>query len=309
MLSNLFIFAAALFMLIKGATLATKYAAQLAESFHLSKYTVGFIIVAVISILPETFIALNATLDGMPSFGLGMLFGSNVADLTLLFAIIILYAGRGLEIESKILKIHFTYPLILLLPLVLGIDGFYSRIDGIVLLITGTIFYYLALRTDTDASVPPISAHKRLRSFGMLIFSMAILLLGAHFTVVSAATIAAILKINPMLIGMLVVGLGTTIPELLFSLKSVKSEDDSLAVGDILGTVLADATIVVGILAVVNPFAFPQKIIYISGAFMVIASFVLFYFMTTGKTVTKREGFLLFLFWLTFVITEFMMNS
>ena len=98
-------------------------------------------------------------------------------------------------------------------------------------------------------------------------------------------------------------------PELFFSLKSVKKHADSLAIGDILGTVLADATIVVGILAIINPFAFPPKIIYITGSFMVLASFVLFHFMRSGRTLSRREASLLFVFWLFFVLAEFVVNK
>lgn len=296
-------------MVIKGATLATKYAARLAESYRLSKYTVGFIIVAIISILPETFISINAAIEGIPSFGLGMLFGSNIADLTLIFAIIIFLAGRGLKIESKILKNHTVYPFILLLPLVLGFNGHFSRIEGVALILTGGIFYYLALRSGIDGAVPSNNGNGRWKSFLMLIFSMIVLLAGAHFTVTSATSIANYAGVSPILIGMLIVGLGTTMPELFFSLKSVKKRDDSLAVGDILGTVLADATIVVGILAVVNPFSFPIKIIYITGLFMVIASFVLFHFMQSGRTLSKREAWMLFIFWLVFALVEFAVNQ
>lgn len=309
MFTNIFIFIVALYMVIKGSTMATIYAARLAESFRLSKYTVGFIIVAVISILPETFIAINAALDGIPSFGLGMLFGSNIADLTLIFAILVLYAGRGLKVEAKILKNHVVYPFLLLFPLILGLDGYYSRIEGVALIVAGAAFYYIALRDGTDGSVPEINGNDRYKSFGLLILSMAILLIGAHFTVTSATAVANGLGISPILIGMLIVGLGTTMPELFFSLRSIKKKDDSLAIGDLLGTVLADATIVVGILAIVNPFAFPQKIIYITGAFMVVASFILFRFMRSGRTLTKREAWILFIFWALFVVVEFIVNT
>ena len=240
----------------------------MAEGFRISKYTVGFIIVAVISILPETFIAINSAVEGVPSFGLGMLFGSNIADLTLIFAILVFYAGRSLKIESKILKNHAVYPFILLFPLILGLDGYFSRIEGVALILAGAIFYYLALRDGTDGTVPVITSNGRYKSIGMLIVSMAILLIGAHFTVTSATAVATGLGVSPILIGMLIVGLGTTMPELFFSLRSVKKKDDSLAVGDILGTVLADATIVVGILALVSPFTFPQRIIFVTGLFL-----------------------------------------
>ncbi len=309
MFNNAFIFIVALYMVIKGSTMATNYAGRLAESFRLSKYTVGFIIVAVISILPETFIAINAAIKGIPSFGLGMLFGSNIADLTLIFAILVFYAGRSLKVESKILKNHIIYPFILLFPLILGLDGYFSRIEGVILILAGAIFYYLALREGTDGTIPVVTTNGRYKSIGMLLVSMAVLLIGAHFTVTSATSVANSLGVSPILVGMLIVGLGTTMPELFFSLRSIKKRDDSLAIGDLLGTVLADATIVVGILALVNPFAFPQKIVYITGVFMVLASFMLFRFMRSGRALTRREATMLFAFWVVFVVVEFLANS
>lgn len=309
MFNNTFIFIVALYMVIKGSTMATNYAGRLAESFRLSKYTVGFIIVAVISIIPETFIAINAAIKGIPSFGLGMLFGSNIADLTLIFAILVFYAGRSLKVESKILKNHVIYPFILLFPLILGLDGYFSRIEGVALILAGAIFYYLALRDGTDGTMPEVTDNGRYKSIAMLLVSMAILLVGAHFTVTSATFVANSLGISPILVGMLIVGLGTTMPELFFSLRSIKKRDDSLAIGDLLGTILADATIVVGILALVNPFAFPQKIVYITGVFMVLASFMLFRFMRSGRALTRREAWMLFAFWVVFVVVEFLANS
>lgn len=296
-------------MVIKGATMATRYAAQLAESFRLSKYTVGFIIIAIISILPETFISINSAIEGIPSFGLGMLFGSNVADLTLIFALLILFTGRGLKIESRILKNYNVYPFLLLLPLVLGLDGYFSRLEGLALIIAGGIFYYLALKNGIDGEIPQDKTNNYRKNSLMLAFSMAILLIGSHFTVSSASSLAYYLGISPILVGMFIVGLGTTMPEFFFSLKSLRKNDDSLAVGDLLGTVLADATIVVGILALVNPFFFPQKIIYVTGIFMVVASFILFHFMRSGRKISKKEGYLLFIFWLVFVLVEFMVNK
>ena len=309
MINDLFIFCASLFLVIKGATIATKYSARLAEGFHLSKYTIGFIVVAVISILPETLIAVNAALDGIPAFGLGTLFGSNISDLTIVFAIIVWSAGRGIKIESKILKNNRVYPLLLLLPIILGLDGHYSRLEGVAFIIIGAAFYYLAFRNGIAEPKSSQTTNDRLKNLLMLLAGMPALLIGAHFTVRSATALAGALRISPVLIGMLIVGFGTTMPELFFSLKSVKKRNDALAVGDILGTVLADATVVVGLLAVISPFAFPKKIIYVTGLLMVGASVILLRAMRSGRTLTRREANLLFCYWLVFVFAELIANS
>lgn len=305
---NIFLFIVSLVLVVKGATLATKYAANFAKSFKLSKYVVGFIIVAVISLLPETLIGINSALEGVPSFGLGTLFGSNVADLTLVFAGIILFSGRKLKIESRILKHHAIYPFLLMMPIVLGWDGYFSRGEGIALILGGAAFYYLSFKNGGEEKLIE-SDDSRWINFLLLTFGVALLLLGTHFTVTSAVALANQLGIAPFVIGMLVVGLGTTIPEFFFSLKAVKKSDDSLAVGDILGTVLADATVVVGLIAFITPFSFPQRIIYMTAVFMVIAAFVLFHLMRSGKVISKKEAYVLIVYWVIFFLTEFFANK
>lgn len=309
MLLNLAIFFLALWGVVQGATLATKHAGLLAESYRLSKYAVGFLIVAVLSILPELFVSINSSFAGIPSFGLGLLFGGNIADLTLIVALVILISRRSLKVESKILKNHASYPFLLLLPVTMGLDGHFSRIEGIILLFIGLIFYYSALKNDSSGDLPMEKPKVRYKSFLMLAISIAILLAGAHFVVESTLTITTSLNINPVLIGMLVVGLGTTIPEFFFSLKAVHAHEDELAVGDLLGTVLADATVVIGILALLKPFYFPINITYITGGFMVAASFILFYFMLSGRRVTKKEAYVLLGFWVLFVIAEIIIGQ
>lgn len=314
MIENLFIFVVSVFFIIKGATLSTKYSFQIANNFKLSKYVVGFIIVAIISIIPETFVSINSALAGVPSLGLGTLFGSNIADLTLVFVVIIFIARRGIKVESKILQNNNMYPFFLIIPLVLGFDGYYSRWEGVALIIIGIIFYYISFKREqaevkqVDAMDITIDKVARNKNILFLILSMCLLLLGSHFVVTSTINIANYLGISSVILGMLVLGIGTTMPELFFCLSAVKNNYDSLAIGDILGTVLADATIVVGILSVISPFSFPQKIIYSTGIFMVAASFMLFYFMRSGKSISKKESYLLFFFWVLFVSIEIVLG-
>ncbi len=288
--------------------MASDYSTKLAHGFRLSRYTIGFVVVALISILPETLVAINAALDGMPAFGLGTLFGSNIADLTLIFAILIFYAGRSVRVGTKVLHSIEFYPLILLMPLLLGLNGYYSRLEGVLLIILGGLFYHSLFKGSIGSNDSPHTNVRYFKSALLLIFALALLLVGAHFTVSSATAIAGALGVNPILIGMLIVGLGTTMPELFFSLKSVHKEEDSLAVGDLLGTVLADATIVVGILATISPFAFPAKIVYVTGAFMLVGALVLIKFMRSGRKISHREGILLLAFWLLYVIVELIIS-
>ena len=307
MILQILIFAVSIFLIIRGATLSTKFSGRIAKSFNLSNYVVGFLIVAVISITPEAFVAINSAISGVPSMGLGTIFGSNIADLTLVFAIVVLVAGRSLKIESKILKSNLIYPFFFLIPIALGIDGAYNRGEGLCLIIAGVIFYYLAFHQSQEGEEKKskIKFDKKIKKDILyFVLSLLVLLVGSHFIVESGVKIAEYLTISPAVIGLFFIGLGTVIPELLFSISAVKKDQDSLAIGDLLGTVLADATILVGLIAFIKPFEFPIKIIYVAGIFMFAAAFMLYYLMRSGKILSKREGYLLILFWLIFVLME-----
>ncbi|MDD4901374.1 MAG: hypothetical protein PHS62_04745 [Patescibacteria group bacterium] len=306
MLNFLWLFLA-LALVVKSADYSIRYAARLALSLKLSKYVVGFTIVAAISALPEALIAVSSSLQGIPSFGLGTLLGSNVADLSVVFALVVLIAGRSLKVESEILKNRLYYTIVLAAPLLLGLNGYYSRAEGASLIAIGLFFYFFVFkrnRRDKNSQAPKTNLLAAAKNLSLLILSVAALLAGAYLTVKFATASAIILGISPILIALLV-GLGTCLPELSFSIKAAKKSHENLALGDILGTVITDATIVVGILALIKPFAFDQRIIFITGLFMLFAIILLLYFMKTGNVLTKQESLLLLLFYLMFVLAEF----
>ena len=306
---NLILLIISLFIVIKSADFAVKYAYQLAQNFKIPKYTIGFIIVAIISIMPEGFIAMSSALQGIPAFGLGTLFGSNVADLTLVFAMVTLFSKNNIKISSKVLNDNKFYSLILAVPIIFGLDGYYSRTEGLVLIMAGLFFYYLIFKKNHKQSLEEnkekISHYKSLL---FLILSVIILLLGSNLTIKYGVAFAQNIHLNPILIAMLIVGLGTTLPELLFSLRAAQKKQADLALGDILGTVISDATILVGIIALIKPFNFSPRIVYSTAIFMFIASLVLFAFMRSGKVLSKKEAWLLFAFYIVFVLTEYLIS-
>lgn len=305
---NFVFFFLALFFVVKAADYAMQSADKLASALNLSKYLVGFLLVAIISVLPETFISLSAAFQGNPSFGLGTLFGSNVADLTLVLVIIIFVSATPLKVESKLIKNSFVYLGVLAIPIIFGLNGYYSRPEGFALVILGLLFYLFIFKKNPYLKKKAKGKFSA-KDFLSLLFFMGVLLVAANFTVKFGVDLATYLKIKPILIGMLFVGLGTTLPELLFSLKAVKEKNHALAMGDILGTVITDATIIVGFIALVKPFAFSQRIVYLTGMFMLFAAVLLFYFMKSGRAVTKKEAWFLLFYYLLFVLLEFSLSN
>lgn len=294
-----------LYVVAQGAGFATKYSEKVAEGFRVPRYLVGFFVVSFISILPETFIAVSSSLQGNPSFGVGTLLGSNVADLTIVFVILAFVAGKsGLRIEKSLYRKVAIYPLFLTIPILLGLDGEFSRAEGAVLLVVGLIFSFFVFKRSVDVKTRERGLKHHALNMTLLIGSMAMLLAGAHFTVQSAHQLATTLGIAPILVGILIVSLGTTVPEVFFGIKAIKSRNHGLAVGDVLGSVLADATTVIGIVALMSPFTFPQRIAYVAGGSMVIASVILIILFRSNYRLHRRESLILVGLWLVYIIAE-----
>lgn len=308
-MQSVFLLIISLYAVVQGAQIATKYAEKVAESFHMSRYIVGFIIVSTISVLPELFVAANATLRGNEGLGIGVLFGSNVADLTLIVAILVFVAGRGgIRIDKSAIRKLSLYPMFLLIPLALGFDGVFTRAEGVVLIIAGLIFYITLFRKSVGVLRYERVKDQRLKHSLLMLLGLVMLLAGAHFTVEGAIQIAGFIGMTPALVGLLIVSLGTTIPELFFSAKAIRSKKPEMAIGDIFGSVLADATIVIGLIAIIKPLHFPVRITYIAGITMVIASLLLLLFMRSRLRISKREAFVLIGVWVSYVALELMMS-
>ncbi|MEX0916557.1 MAG: hypothetical protein WDZ44_00405, partial [Candidatus Spechtbacterales bacterium] len=198
---------ASLFLVIKSADYSIRFSSALARSFRIPTYSVGFFVVAVISILPEAFIAITSAFQGVPEFGLGTLFGSNVADLTLVLALVAFATTSGIRVSSNILEKNKWYPLLLALPIAVGLDGHYARWEGLLLIIAGALFYYWTLRREGNkASERSGTVHYRHTMY--LGLSMLGLLIGSHLIVQYGVAFAESVRLSPILIGMLIVGLG-----------------------------------------------------------------------------------------------------
>lgn len=292
-------------VVVKSADFATKRSTELARTLRLSTYTIGFLIIAVISILPEAAVAVTSAIQNTPSLGLGTLFGSNVIDLTIVFALITLASRSNVKVESKILKDAPLYIGAIAFALLFGLNGHYSRVEGVALILIGTIFYFFALSGKKHRTPGERALKEAARPFAFLLTSMALLIIASNYTVRYAIALANNLGVAPVFIGMFIISAGTVLPELLFSLRAVRKDRDSLALGDLLGTVITDATIVVGAVAIIRPFAFNPRIIYITGVFMLLAAILLFHLMKTGKALTRKEAAILLIFYAAFLAAEF----
>ncbi len=307
LLNSLFLLLA-LLAVARGARLIVKYAPPLAMLLGMSGFLTSFLVIGVISVFPEFAIALISSWKGVPTLGLGTLFGSNVADLTLVLGIAALFAGKGLAVKTDFLKDDLILIAPLILPVFLGIDGNFSRLDGILLITAGLLlflFLYKRNRRHALREVKFSTGMEMLQTVLLFLLGLAALLGGAYATVIVANRISGLLVLPEVLIGISFVTLGTLIPELTFAIKAAREKEGELVLGDILGIVITDITLVLGAMAFFSPFSFDPKLISVTGFAMVFAAIISLNFMKSDKLLSKNEGVVLIFLYIIFLAAVF----
>ncbi len=310
LLGNFIVLLLLLLTMGKSASWALRAAISLSHAVGWSAFAVSVVVVCV-SILPEAIVSALAAAGGVPALGLGTLLGSNVADLTLVFGVVALLSPRALTVQSAFIKKDHLYLAFLALPLALGFGGAYSRLDGVLLIASSVFFLFLMRERAAAGGRMPINLNgfTFAKSIAVLLTALAVLAASSFYTVEYAVMLARGLGMAPALIGLLVIAIGTTLPELLFSLRAARKRHTTLALGDILGTVIADATLVLGVMALIRPFSFNPRFIILTGFFMLLGGIFSLSLLRSGRALTRGEGAMLVAFYAAFAALEFLLRD
>ena len=290
-------------VLVKSSTLALKAIIKIAHYFRLNEFIISFVLFGIASSLPETFIAISSAIRNIPQIGVGTLMGSNIADLTIIMGIVAIYA-RNIKIKSTIFKWDMFYLLLCGLPFLLSIDGQLSRIDGIILIIFFVLYFNFIIsnrakyKTKIFEHVPKKQLHKNITFF---IVGVGLLILSSNLIVDYASKLALDVNIAPILIALLLLGLGTTLPELTFSLNSINKGHKELGLGDLLGVVIVDSTFVLGLVAIIRPIII-SKLILISAGIMFVSAIISILFMESDRQLDWKEGVALIILYILVLI-------
>ena len=191
------------------------------------------------------------------------------------------------------------------------LDGNLSRLDGIVLVTSAVIYFGWVLYNQPirERKKKKIEWAKLFPDMGLFLVFVAFIFGSSHFVVESAVEIAHGLNVPEIFAGLFLISIGAALPELTFSVQAVMARHKNVALGDILGNVALDATLSIGVLAILSPFDVDLTIIGISGLFMVFAAFMLTTFLDSERRLTRRDGIALIGLFVVFVVVQFVLNA
>ena len=292
-------------VIMKSASYAITAIIDYAKRTGISEYLIGFLVVSIGTTLPDLSAGVFASLSGQGALVLGDVIGSNILDVTIVLGIAALIAKK-VKVHGRIVNNAMITTLVMVvLPLVLGIDGVISRIDGMLLLTAFCVYVFRLFKKEGE--IGHIKENVKWKNIwkDMFIFvgSLLALLLSARWLVISTLRLSALFKIPVFVMGLVFVAIGNTTPELMVQIKSVLSGHTSIGFGNILGAVVANSSLVIGISSLINPIVFNKNEFIIPAFFMVTAVYIGILFIKK-KEVTWQEGIALFLIYLTFLASE-----
>jgi len=312
------------FLLIKASDILLVNLKSVSERTRLGKFAITSFFLALATSLPELFVGVASALSGKPSLSLGNIIGANVANLSLVIGGAALVGGL-VNVQGTFLRRDVFYTFLAgAAPMLLLVDKSLSRIDGLILLALYGFYQVMVFGEKKRQAVSQQAneqlgeedfPHRLLRQMshrgtkkeiGWTFLSVALLLFAADMIVRLASKIALALNLPLMMIGLVIVAIGTTLPELAFSLKAVKDHQPSMVFGNLLGSIVTNSTLIIGVVALIAPVRIEALAEYLLATLAFVIAFGLFYyFIRTKHQLERWEGAFLLGFYLSFVFSEF----
>lgn len=289
---NTALFVVGFFILVKGAHWLVEGGSSLAKALGVSDLLIGLTVVAVGTSLPEMFIDVTAAYQGNTGIVIGDLIGSNVTNILLILGISAVIFPLKIQHNTTWKEIPFTF-LAALMVLLLGNDKVIQsngnsqlgRIDGLILLSFLAVYLYYLVSISKNTLRQYVLEEKRPGIFKPIIYvvlGMIMLFFGARAIVSAAVFIAEKMHISQTVIGLTVIALGSSLPELTASIVAAMKKRPDLALGNIVGSNIANIFLILGVCSIVRPLPLrPQDNFAIGVA--ILASFLLFMSAFVGK--------------------------
>ncbi|MFQ5621000.1 MAG: sodium:calcium antiporter, partial [Candidatus Nanoarchaeia archaeon] len=295
--ASLLYFIVAVFVLIWSGSLLVKHLTRIAQFLKLSEFTIGFILMALATSLPEVLVGVQAAISGVPELSLGDVIGSNILDMTLIFGLV-LVLSRRIVIESAAAKLNINYVFFIsLVPVLLLADRVLSRFDGVILLCV-FLWYVRHLYVEQKEFTKKVNGVNKKQfawSTFLVIIGAVLLIYSSYYTVQYASAMAIDFGLPLFFVGIMMLAFGTSLPELVFETKAVLNGHKGMALGDLYGSVVFNSTIVLAITALINPIVVSSVTSFIFGVIFLVLSLMLFLVFVKHGTMSWQEGIVLVL--------------
>jgi cation:H+ antiporter len=316
MLQELITLVIFIFILSKAASAVVENASKLARFFGISQLAIGFLLIAVATSLPELSVSVASSVAGEGAIAAGNVFGSNIANVLLILGIgAFLY---GFKVGKENLE---GIALVLVLTTIISVYIlFHSQItgnalglyEGILLLLIAGWYAFRILGSKRKVSEErgngKVTMREGLRAFLFFAAGMVLVMVSSSLVVDSAVKLANVLGLAESFIGATLIAIGTSLPELSIDLQALRKKQYGLALGDAIGSNMANITLVLGVAAAINPISVQLSVFSAALLFAVVANVVFLYIAAVKKQFDRRDGTMMVALYALYLIVIFFLQ-
>ena len=268
------LFGFGLMLLFAGGDALVRGASATALRLRVPPLVVGLTVVGFGTSMPELLVSLQAALRGAGDIALGNVVGSNTANILLILGLSAVigpmaaaFAGLRRDLVWMLAAALVCVPVLM--------DGAVSRIEGFGLLAGIAAYILLALRQVGSAPAPEVATMAPWKAAGLILAGLAALVAGAHFLVDSATQIARAFGLSEAVIGLTIVAVGTSLPELATSVAAALKGEREIALGNVIGSNVFNILAILGATAAISPFPAGPRFLAVDVPVMIAVSVVL----------------------------------
>jgi cation:H+ antiporter len=281
-------------MVLLGADRLTEGAAALARRMNVPEIIIGLTIVAAGTSAPELFVSLVSALKGTPDMAMGNVVGSNTMNCMLIVGCAAMVAPMTISRSTVQKDIPFSVGASVLL-MILAINAYLGRFDGIILLLGFAAFMYYTLLQAKKGQVEQQETVKQINpwlSAFFVVLGLAMLVVGSNVFVDAASDVAYSLGLSEGVVGLTIVAGGTSLPELATSVVAARKGQSAIAIGNVIGSNVFNILLILGLTATISPMQI-QGITLVDMGMMLGSVSLVWLFSYTRFTVDRWEGALL----------------
>ena len=302
-----------LIVLIGGTQLTVDKSVAIAQHYKLSDFFVGIVILAFGSDLPEIMISVDAALhqfEGEDTSGviIGNIVGSAFSQIGLIMGIIGLFGY--LTLQRKQVYLHGGILLSSLLILILAsLDGLVTRIEGMLLVLVFVIFVVMLYFDEVDGEQSEVSERNgQFKTWLLLVSGIALVLAGAEITVQATVTLAENWGVDQSLIAIIIIGIGSSLPELAISLAAVVEKRGGLSIGNLIGSNILDTLLPAGLAAMIYPFAVEAELVRFDMPMLLGLTLLVLIFFRRKRGLQRFEAMTLIAFYCFYLLIKILMQ-
>lgn len=312
MLIDIALLVVGLILLVVGGDLLVRGASNLAYSLQISPLVVGLTVVAFGTSAPELLVSIKAAMDGAPDISMGNIIGSNICNLSLVLGTTA--AIFPILVHENSIKIDWpmAFGASILLYFFVSHDFVVQQFEGIIFVLILAIYTYFLiemsrretiekmLEENDGEEIPEIKGAAVFKELGILALGGVVLYFGAEWFVGSAESIASSLGVSEKLIGLTVIAIGTSLPELVTAVIAASKKETDLAVGNLLGSNIFNVLSILGVTSIIKDISVNKALVDQDMLVMLGITLLVFVFMVFRKKVTRIHGFILLAVYFTY---------